>query len=140
MDLKSAVKVDGVDSRFITLYSWSMSLTFGERLRKIREEKHITQTELSRISGVHNVNLSRYERGQQNPTADVLKRIAEALEISVGHLIEGAPDAVPASRLEDSELRAQLEEIERLPEEEKVTVKRFLDAFLYRQRVRSLST
>jgi len=115
-----------------------MSNDFGSRLRALREQKNLTQTELSKLSSIHNVNLSRYERGLQQPTADVLRKLAEALSVSIGHLMEGAPNEIPPSRLEDTELRSQLEEIERLPDSEKGIVKQFLDAFLFRHRVRNL--
>lgn len=115
-----------------------MSTDFSGRLKRLREEKNLTQTELSKRSGIHNVNLSRYERGLQQPTADALRKLAEALEVSIGHLMEGSPNEIPPSRLEDAELRSQLEEIERLPDVEKTVVKQFLDAFLFRHRVRGL--
>lgn len=112
---------------------------FSERLRHLRKQKGLTQAELGQLAGVHNVNLSRYERGLAHPRADVLQRLAEALEISVGHLVEGAPSEIPPARLVDPELRQQLEEIERLPDEDKHVVKRFLEAFLFRKRVQDLS-
>lgn len=115
-----------------------MNTAFSDRLKKLREEKKLTQTELGKRSGIHNVNLSRYERGLQQPTADALRKLAEALEVSIGHLMEGGPNEIPPSRLEDTELRSQLEEIERLPDTEKTVVKQFLDAFLFRHRVRGL--
>ncbi len=69
----------------------------------------------------------------------MLKRFAEALEVSVGHLVEGEPNEIPASRLEDPELRRQVEEVEQLPERERVIVKEFLEAFLFRHCVRGLA-
>lgn len=122
------------------VYNSPMSIEFSGRLKKLREEKKLTQTELSKRSGIHNVNLSRYERGLQQPTAEALRKLAEALEVSIGHLMEGSPNEIPPSRLEDVELRSQLEEIERLPDTEKSVVKQFLDAFLFRHRVRGLQT
>ena len=91
------------------------------------------------MADVHNVNLSRYERGLSNPSSVVLKKLAEALGVSVGHLVEGDPNEVPASRLQDPELRQHIEEIERLPEKEQRVVKEFLEAFLFRHRVRGLA-
>jgi hypothetical protein len=67
-----------------------------------------------------------------------LRKLAEALEVSIGYLMEGGPQEIPPSRLEDPELRSQLEEIERLPDTEKTVVKQFLDAFIFRHRVRGL--
>lgn len=112
---------------------------FAQRLRQLRKEKGLTQTELGKLAGVHNVNLSRYERGQSEPSADGLKRLAEALGVSVGHLVEGSINEIPQARFEDPELREQLIEIERLPAEDKQVVKRFLEAFLFRKRVQDLA-
>lgn len=116
-----------------------VSVKFSDRLRRLRKDKGYTQEELGKLADVHNVNLSRYERGLSNPSAVVLKRIAEALEVSVGHLVEGDPNEVPISRLQDPELRQHIEEIERLPEKERLVVKDFLEAFLFRHRVRGLA-
>lgn len=99
----------------------------------------MTQAELGKRAGVHNVNLSRYERGLSEPSADTLKRLAEALDVSVGYLVEGSADEIPSVRFEDPELRDQMHAIERLPEEDKQVVKRFLDAFLFRKRVQDLA-
>jgi transcriptional regulator with XRE-family HTH domain len=117
----------------------SVPKNFPERLRKLRKAQGYTQEELGRIADVHNVNLSRYERGLSNPSAVVLKRLAEALDVSVGHLVEGDPNEIPPSRLQDPELRQHIEEIERLPEKERLVVKDFLEAFLFRHRVRGLA-
>lgn len=117
----------------------SVPKNFPERLRRLRKAKGYTQEELGRLADVHNVNLSRYERGLSNPSSVVLKKLAEALGVSVGHLVEGDPNEVPASRLQDPELRQHIEEIERLPEKEQRVVKEFLEAFLFRHRVRGLA-
>jgi transcriptional regulator with XRE-family HTH domain len=117
----------------------SVPKNFPERLRKLRKAKGYTQEELGRLADVHNVNLSRYERGLSNPSAVVLKRLAEALDVSVGHLVEGDSNEIPPSRLQDPELRQHIEEIERLPEKERLVVKDFLEAFLFRHRVRGLA-
>ena len=121
------------------IHDQSVPKNFPERLRKLRKAKGFTQEELGRLADVHNVNLSRYERGLSNPSAVVLKRLAEALGVSVGHLVEGDPNEIPPSRLQDPELRSHIEEIERLPEKERLVVKDFLEAFLFRHRVRGLA-
>lgn len=112
---------------------------FAQRLRQLRKERKLTQAELGQRAGVHNVNLSRYERGSSEPSAETLKRLAEALEVSVGYLVEGSAEEIPSVRFEDPELRDQMHAIERLPEEDKQVVKRFLDAFLFRKRIQDLA-
>ena len=44
--------------------------TFGERLRKLREEKRLTQEQLAKILGTTKATLSRYENNQRILTID----------------------------------------------------------------------
>lgn len=119
--------------------AYSLLSEFAQRLRQLRKERGLTQAQLGKLSGVHNVNLSRYERGLSEPAGDTLKRLAEALEVSVGHLLEGSVNELPAVRFEDPELRDQLHAIERLPDEDRQVVKKFLEAFIFRKRVQDLA-
>lgn len=110
---------------------------FAQRLRELRKQKGYTQEDLGKLADVHYVNLSRYERGLSDPSANVVKKLAEALEVSAGFLLEGEPGE---TKVQDAELRQQLEEIERLPEAERAVVKEFLDAFLFRHRIRGMAS
>jgi len=47
-------------------------MEFKERLKELRVKKGLSQSELSRVIGVHVTNISRYERGENRPTSDVL--------------------------------------------------------------------
>lgn len=58
------------------------------RLQEIREEKHLSQTELSRRAGVHRTMINRYEHGKSNPSLAAAKKIAAALEVPIGDLLE----------------------------------------------------
>ena len=48
-------------------------------LKKAREEKGITQKELSEKTGLTQSNISNIEKGVSKPTIDSLKKIADAL-------------------------------------------------------------
>ena len=58
----------------------------GERLRQVREEKHISQRDLARLCNVGLNMIYRYESNLTDPTADVLKRIAMVLDVSTDYL------------------------------------------------------
>ena len=61
-------------------------------LKRLREERAITQEQLASDAGITSSALSRIERGLNNPRWTTLKRIAKALEISLVDLardIEG---------------------------------------------------
>lgn len=57
------------------------------KLREVRESKGMTQSELSKLSGVHRVNISKYEAGKSMFTLPVAERLAAALGVTVDELI-----------------------------------------------------
>jgi len=77
--------------------SEQIGVNIGERLRTERMLKGLSVTELADRAGISKAYVSQLEAGaQQNPSLDVLKKLADALEITVGRLI-GGEVAAPAS-------------------------------------------
>lgn len=60
----------------------------GLNLRRIREERELSQEELAFECGLHRTYVSGIERGVRNPTITVLERLAESLGVSPCSLIE----------------------------------------------------
>lgn len=60
--------------------------TLGERLRKARERKGLSQTEVYRRTNINNKTLSRYESGGSEPDLDTLRILAEQYEVSINYL------------------------------------------------------
>jgi transcriptional regulator with XRE-family HTH domain len=56
-------------------------------LKRLREERGITQEQLAFDAGITTSALSRIERGLNSPGWLTVKRIAEALGLSLGELI-----------------------------------------------------
>ncbi|EGQ26746.1 XRE family transcriptional regulator [Sporosarcina newyorkensis 2681] len=66
-------------------------MTFGEYLKKLREERSISQRALAEKSGISNAEISRIETGnRQNPSPDVLRQLAPVLEVPYEVLMEKA--------------------------------------------------
>lgn len=61
-------------------------MTIGEKIRKARKEKNITQTSLCKDKITRNM-LSSIERGVANPSLDTLKYIAARLSLPVSYLV-----------------------------------------------------
>jgi len=112
---------------------------FAARLRALRKQKGLSQTELGERVGVHYTHIGRYERGVSRPAADTLKRLADALGVSGDYLLEGAVEEAARARFEDRELLHQFQQIEKLPEEDKAVIKRLLDAFLTKKQLQELA-
>lgn len=58
-------------------------------IKTLREEKGITQVELAQKAKVTQSYVAMLEAGEKkNPSLDVLKRLAKALKVKVGELVE----------------------------------------------------
>jgi transcriptional regulator with XRE-family HTH domain len=58
------------------------------RLKAIRERRGLTQEQLAEKSGVSRTYLARLETGRQDPTLSTLEKLAKALGVKVGRLLE----------------------------------------------------
>ncbi len=56
----------------------------GQLLRLRRNERQLTQTELARQIGIQQSDLSRMEKGEYRVSLDVLFRILQVFELSLG--------------------------------------------------------
>lgn len=70
----------------------------GEALFKRRLEKKMTLALLSSVTGLHTTYLGRIERGERQPSAAALKKLAPALDMNEVELLKMAgylsPDTV----------------------------------------------
>ncbi|MDP2676086.1 MAG: helix-turn-helix transcriptional regulator [bacterium] len=58
-------------------------------LRKLREAKGLSQEKLARLADVANNTIIKIEAGKnQNPTLETLKKVSQALGVSVDDLIK----------------------------------------------------
>lgn len=59
----------------------------GQRVRRLREERGLTQTQLAASIGVDTSSLSRMESGRRKWTLDALSAAAAALDVNVAVLV-----------------------------------------------------
>lgn len=60
---------------------------FGERLRSVRKENHLTQKQLAEQIGVTERNLRHYELGSMKPGLDVILAILDNIDVSADYLL-----------------------------------------------------
>ena len=58
-------------------------MDIGEKIKKIRKESGITQKQLAQKLGVSQAAIVQFESEKSNPKIDTLKKIADALNVSV---------------------------------------------------------
>lgn len=108
---------------------------FGERVAAARRARSMTQGELADKTGIHISHVQRMEAGTTQPTLDVLKRMAEALQTSIDELVFDRASEIASGRLSDAELIEQLAAIETFPDRDKQAIKTILNAMIVKQRV-----
>jgi len=89
--------------------------------------------------GVHYSQIGRYEEKGALPSADVLGKLANALEVTSDYLMNGTSDNPANNSLTDKELLNQFKIIEKLLEQDKSVVKIFLDAFITKGKLKQLA-
>jgi transcriptional regulator with XRE-family HTH domain len=112
---------------------------FAQRLRELRKHKNLSQTELGQLAELHYTHIGRFERGTSRPSGDTLKRLADALSVTSDYLLEGAANQAAKARFADRDLLRQFQEVEQLPDDDKIVIKKLLDAFLIKKQLQALA-
>lgn len=78
---------------------------FGERLRRLRKDRDITQGQLAEVIGVVPSAVGKYERIPQSyPSVEALIKIADYFNVSIDYLLKG----VQAAPSVESNLNGQM--------------------------------
>jgi transcriptional regulator with XRE-family HTH domain len=64
-------------------------VSFGRRVRVLREVKSLSQEQLAEMAGLHRTYVSSLERGQRNVGLDNVFALAKALGVSPAELFQG---------------------------------------------------
>ena len=87
----------------------------GERLKTLRKEKGMTQTELGSMINVTKVSICCYEKGIRFPSLDTLIDLSEVFKVSIDYLL-GKDYFVVADNDEKYNVRLSKEEVSDIKE------------------------
>lgn len=68
---------------------------FGDILRKERETRGLSQSELAQKAGFQPSAISHFESGRRSPSFDNLKKLADALSVTIDYLL--GRETIPSS-------------------------------------------
>ena len=107
----------------------------GSRLRRLRKERRLTQSDLARQIGIQQSDLSRMEKGEYRVSLDNLFRILAALDVSATAFFADQRDAPRPASAPLSHTDMQLLQMMReLSAESREEVHEFVDFKLRRER------
>lgn len=61
--------------------------TFSDRLKKLREQSNLSQSELASRIDIAKSTLAMYETGKREPKFDTVRRIADFFDVSADYLL-----------------------------------------------------
>ena len=64
-----------------------MKISFGKRLKELREENNLTQKELAEKLGINAVTYLHYEKEQRQPSLELIADISVFYGVSVDYLL-----------------------------------------------------
>jgi transcriptional regulator with XRE-family HTH domain len=87
------VGVEGRDKvKALEAGSQALSGQLGKTVQRLRKAYNLSLSELSEQSGVAKSIISQIERNETNPTLATIWRLAQALDVSIERMLQGAED------------------------------------------------
>lgn len=79
---------------------------FGNRLKKLRQQKKLTQSQLAEAVGLDQSTISYYERGKKAPEIQTLDKIATFFNVSIDDLWSNAvyPDPFVQGKIDGNDV------------------------------------
>lgn len=74
---------------------------FSDRLRKTRLDRGLSQADLAKRAGLQPAAISHFETEERSPSFENLRRLADALEISIDYLLVRTPEPESAGPVVD---------------------------------------
>lgn len=107
-------------------------MTFGQKITSVRKQKQMSQAELGKLSGVNGDIVGKYERDEMKPSIETAKKLADALEVSLDYLVGGELKVLDKKNLK------RLQDIEKLPENDKQNIFYTLDNLIKAAKLKAL--
>lgn len=114
-------------------YLWGMAKkkseaeVIGDNIRRIREEKHLSQKELAASIDVAPTQYSRVETGKVMPALKTLIKVAKILEVPLDALVNEKVSPLQEVSIKDKSLFDKVRLIDELPDAERKMILQVID-------------
>lgn len=110
----------------------------GERIKKLRIQKSLSQLDLAKKINVDNQQVCKYEHGKILPAAETLIKLSKALGVTIDYILLGELKGEAANRLHDKKLLELFTDSEHLPENDKNIIKGVVSALIVKNKVEGI--
>lgn len=83
-------------------------MTLGQRIKELRQQKHISQEKLGNILHVSKVSISGYENDTREPSTESIKAIANYFNVTTDYLLGVHQTPIWANKKDSNDLAAFL--------------------------------
>lgn len=112
-------------------------MALGERIATLRKKRGWTQGILAEKVGVHSNHITRWETNRMRPSITTLRRIAEALGVTLDELLD-EEQPTPAALADEPELVEKLQQLQELAPQDRAMVFRMIDTLATQKRLEKL--
>ena len=112
---------------------------FGVRLTQYRERLKMSITQLANEAGVDYMQVSRYEKGQSEPSLSTAIRLAKIFQVSLDELVTGSEPPEPLA-FKNVQLFERMLELDQIPPARQELALRVLDAVIAGHEIESLGS
>jgi transcriptional regulator with XRE-family HTH domain len=106
----------------------------GEKIKILRKEHDMTQTDLAKKLGIKQPSLNAWEKNKKNPTIPMLKKLSEIFAISIDTLLFDQKD-VEILTIKDKALLTKFKEIDKLTENEKEIIINMINTLAQKKQI-----
>ena len=110
----------------------------GKRIQDERKKLNLTQAQLADKIGISHTQMAPYEIKEVQPPADVLQRLSDLFGVTIDYLVNGNVEEKAKNTLQDAELLQQFREVEKMNDDDRLTVKKLIDAFITKGKLKQL--
>ncbi|MCP4136776.1 MAG: helix-turn-helix transcriptional regulator [bacterium] len=114
-------------------------MSIGVNIKKFRKMRNISQIELGKLIDTHINNIGRYERDEQMPSAEIIKKLAVVFEVSADALLFDNQADFPAAKFKDVRVVEYVEKIDGLSVRDREVVFTVVDALVVKDEVGRIS-
>ncbi len=111
---------------------------FGPRLKRLREQRELSLTELSRLLGIDYMQVYRYEKGLNLPSLETAIRLAKILQVSIDDLVTGRAHSEPP-KIKSVRIFERMRELDQLPKDKQALALQILDTVIAQHELQSLT-
>jgi len=108
-----------------------LAMSFPERLIEIRKSRSLTQQAMADLAGIHLTQIQRYEKGEAQPTLEMIRKLSKALTVSADWLLFDEGERGP-----DDTLKRQFEALRQFDDEDRHVAEALLESLILKHQAK----